>query len=84
MIVADFCRHDNHSRPHGKLGGYIRPGRFAAQNPRPPSFVEAGHHHRSQLQTNPPADSLAKWLEKVGLVKPKSLRNQFIFKRYDA
>lgn len=43
----------DHSRPHGKLG-YVSPARFAAQNQRLASFVEAGQHHPTQRQANPP------------------------------
>ena len=55
VVVADFRQHYNHSRPHGKLG-YQSPVRFAAQNPRPTSFVEAGQPHPTQLQANQPTD----------------------------
>ncbi len=55
VVVADFRHHDNHSRPHGKLG-YISPVRFAAQDPRPSSFVAAGQNNPTQLHTNHTSD----------------------------
>lgn len=55
VVVADFRQHYNHSRPHGKLG-YISPVRFAAQNPRPASFVEAGQNNPPTLHTDRPLD----------------------------
>ena len=50
VVVADYRHHYNHSRPHSKLG-YQSPVRFAAQNPRPSSLVEAGQTHPTQLHT---------------------------------
>ena len=55
VVVADFRHHYNHSHPHGKLG-YQSPVRFAAQNPRPVSSVEAGQNHPTQLHTNHASD----------------------------
>ncbi len=55
VVVADFRQHYNHSRPHGKLG-YQSPVRFAAQNPRPASFTEAGQNYPTQLHTKHASD----------------------------
>ncbi len=57
VVIEDFRRHYNERRPHSKLG-YKSPARFAALQPllTPASFVEAGHHHLTQLQTTQPQD----------------------------
>ena len=55
VVIADFRHHYNHSRPHGKLG-YISPVRFATQNQRLTSLVEAGQNHPTQLHTNHASD----------------------------
>ena len=53
VVVADFRHHDNHARPHGKLG-YQSPVRFAAQNPRLAVLTEAGQSNPPTLDTDRP------------------------------
>ena len=56
MIVADFRHHYNHSLPHGKFG-YQSLVRFATQNQRLDSFVEAGQRHQPSPPANAPSGS---------------------------